>query len=185
MLKRKIRLIDRRFQLKTTFTILGISIIAFLAIIALVAITASGNNRKIARTVSELNQAVEIEDRIVLTLLTGSVNEKAERDVLIREHRGSIDLIRQQSSMLDGFIRQNLLLISIIVAVVLLQSIALFFYLIRLTHRITGPIHVISMHMKDIMEGRDPQFRELREKDEFQEFYQNFCDMAEIIKDRD
>jgi len=57
--------------------------------------------------------------------------------------------------------------------------------LIRKTHRISGPIYVMSNYMQQIIEGKIPDHvRKLRKKDELQEFYKIFTKMVESIKNR-
>ena len=68
MHKRK-HLIDRKFQLRTTFRIIGIIIIAFMLIIAVTGIISLDNNRKITATINDLNRAMDRDRRAVETLI--------------------------------------------------------------------------------------------------------------------
>ncbi len=188
MFKRRKKLIDRRFQLKTTFSIISISILAFLVIIALISIRTAKNNRDISKTIFDLNQAIEVESNIVGAFIDYSKHIQSPDLVLATrkisdDHTRSIGVMRQYVDLLKSFTEQNLQLIIIITVIVLLWGIFLYFYLVRLTHRISGPLFVISRHMADIIEGRDPQFRDLRDKDEFKEFYDRFRQMADKIRE--
>ena len=58
----------------------------------------------------------------------------------------------------------------------------MFVMIIKITHRISGPIYVMSGYMKDIIDGKLPTPRNLREKDGFREFYELFREMIEVIK---
>ncbi len=84
--------------------------------------------------------------------------------------------------MLRSFADRNFYLVTIILAAVLIQSVILFYYLILVTHRISGPIYVISRHIDEILEGHHPEFRALRDKDEFKEFYEKFILMVEKME---
>jgi len=184
-LRRK-KLIDKRFQLKTTFSIISITLITFLILIAYVAVTATNNNRKIVSTVNELDQAIVVEDNIVNAFIDYSKrisnnNLLLHSKKISEDHNKSISVIREYATLLKSFVRQNLKLITVIIVIVFIQSVVLFFYLISITHRISGPIYVISRHIQDIAEGKEPQYRELRDKDEFKEFYEKFWEMAENI----
>lgn len=77
----------------------------------------------------------------------------------------------------------KLLLFSLVICVVF-QGIILFIMIIKMTHRISGPIYVMSVYMREIIEGRMPEPRNLREKDEFKDFYELFREMIEAIKKR-
>ena len=184
MKQRSIKLIQPDFQLRTIFTVIGISTIAFLLIVAFVGINAYQNNRKISSTVKDLNEAIALQDSIVNTFidntsgLTGEDKIQAQ-DKINADYNKSIGVMRKYVQLLYSFARQNFHLITLILGVVFLQGFLLYFYLLKLTHRISGPIYVMTRHIEEIMEGREPNFRELRDKDEFKEFYQKFVHLAE------
>ncbi len=187
MKKRKNKLIDREFQLKTIFSVIGITVISFLVLMAIIGINAANNTKKISSTVEELNEAVALEDSIVHSYIDKSsgdltTEEKIRSENIRRDHNKSIGVIRKYVVLLDSFAIQNFHLITIIFVIVLVQGILLYYYLLQLTHRISGPIYVISTHIKDIMDGKEPEFRELREKDQFKDLYDQFIKMSERIK---
>jgi signal transduction histidine kinase len=156
MWKRKSRLLDRQFQLKTTFSVIAIALIAYLIIIASAVIITNYNNRAIRSDIKVLKKSVS------------GVNVKPEFSIRIANLKKNLD--------------RNFLLVSVIISVVLLQVITLYLFLIRLTHRISGPIYVISRHIEDIISGREPELRGLRDKDELQDFYDKFAEMIEKIE---
>jgi len=156
MFKRRRRIIDRTFQLKTTFKVISVSLLAFLVIMAMTGITATRNNREITRAVAGINGAV------------ASGGGPA-----------ALEELKRHSADLENSARRNFYLITVILAAVLAQCAVLYFYLIRLTHRISGPIYVISRHIEEILEGHHPEFRALRDRDEFKEFYEKFIEMVE------
>jgi len=184
MKQRSKKLILPDFQLRTIFTVIGISTIAFLLIVAVVGINAYQNNRKISTTVKDLNEAIALQDSIVNTFLDNSSGMNAEdkvqaQDRINADYNKSIGVMRRYVQLLYSFARQNFHLITLIMTVVFLQGFLLYFYLLKLTHRISGPIFVMTRHIEEIMDGKEPHFRELREKDEFKDFYQKFVRLAE------
>lgn len=179
MVKRKLKLINPDFQLRTIFTIIGITTIAFLVLVAVAGINAFQNNRKIASTVSELNEAIALQDSIVNNYIDrNGITGEGTLDRITADYNKSIGIIRRYIGLLYSFARQNFNLISLIIGVVFIQGVLLYFYLLKLTHRISGPIFVMTRHIQDIMEGKEPQFRELRDKDEFKDFYTHFVNLA-------
>ena len=184
MKQRSKKLILPDFQLRTIFTVIGISTIAFLLIVAVVGINAYQNNRKISTTVKDLNEAIALQDSIVNTFLDDSNGLNAEdklqaQNRINADYNKSIGVMRRYVQLLYSFAKQNFHLITLIMGVVFLQGFLLYFYLLKLTHRISGPIFVMTRHIEDIMEGKEPHFRELRDKDEFKDFYQKFVRLAE------
>ena len=53
------------------------------------------------------------------------------------------------------------------------------------THRVAGPIYIISRYVDQIASGRYPDPRPLRKKDELKEFFIHFNEMLKAIKDRE
>ncbi len=52
------------------------------------------------------------------------------------------------------------------------------------THRICGPLYVISSHLRELVSGRLPKPRSLRARDEFKDFYQLFTQAMESVRKR-
>lgn len=155
MWKRKSRILDRKFQFKATFSIIAIALIAYLIVIALAVIVTSYNNRAIRSDIRVLNESVS------------GITVGPEFNISITNLKKNMN--------------RNFLLVSIIIAVVLLQAVALYIFLIRLTHRISGPIYVISKHIEEIISGKEPELRGLRNKDELKEFYEKFAEMIKKV----
>lgn len=183
MLKRK-NIIDKRFQLKTTFRIIGIIIIAFMLIIAVTGIISTDNNRKISATINDLGRTIEKDRREVEILMEsagqggGSRLEK-EHDRIIEGHFESMALMHTNIQHLRKILDYNRILFTIMICTGILLGFGLFAYLIRLTGRISGPLYVLKQHMHDIMNGREPNLHVLRKNDEFQDFYREFVSFIE------
>jgi hypothetical protein len=87
---------------------------------------------------------------------------------LVKDHRSNIDSMKKMVSI-------NFWLFWIVTALVVLQGIVLFIVLILKTHRIAGPIYVMSNYMKQIISGKiPPVLRPLRDKDALKDFYELF-----------
>jgi nitrogen fixation/metabolism regulation signal transduction histidine kinase len=54
--------------------------------------------------------------------------------------------------------------------------------IIKITHRISGPVYVMSNYMKEIINGIIPSPRPLRDKDELKNFYELFVEMVKSLK---
>ena len=183
MHKRK-SIIDRGFQLRTTFRIIGIIIIAFMLIIAVTGIISTDNNRKIAATINDLSRTMEKDRRAVEVLMElsgrglGSRLEK-EHDRIIAGHFESMALMHTNILHLNRILAYNRVLLTVMICTGILLGLVLFAYLIRLTGRMSGPLFVLKQHMHDIMNGRKPDLHKLRKDDEFQDFYREFIAFIE------
>ena len=53
-----------------------------------------------------------------------------------------------------------------------------------LTHRFCGPLYVIGGYLKELRAGKYPKARDLRRKDEFKEFYAEFRQTLDVLRER-
>ena len=168
MSKRKQYIIDKKFQVKTTFSIITVVSIITAIIITAIAINIVTNNTKI-------DNIHVIEDNIVQFLYTASINKNQKNDKTYQEASRKAFLNHDKNlKTLKSIIKYNKILLIILVLAIIIQGILLYILLIRKTHKISGPVYVMSMYMKQILEGKKPVFRKLREKDELQDFYELF-----------
>ncbi|HSA15053.1 MAG TPA: signal protein, partial [Spirochaetota bacterium] len=57
--------------------------------------------------------------------------------------------------------------------------------IIKMTHRISGPLFVMTNYMKEVINGKYPSPRPLRKKDELKDFYDVFGQMVQKIRQRE
>lgn len=173
MAKRKQYIIDKKFQLKTTLNLIGSIFLVIAILISLVVYNVLNVNQ-------EVSAIIEIEDNIVSVLSSPSpemseVNQKMSLEIA-QHHDKNMKMLRQR-------VKANMNLLWIIIAIVFIQGIVFYFVLIRQTHRIAGPIYVMTMYMQQIIDGKIPQhIRKLREKDLLKDFYELFTQMTKKIK---
>jgi hypothetical protein len=183
MFKRKQKLINKKFQLKTVFTVISISAISLLLIVLIMLMITANNTKMMKVTVTELNRTISVENALIESLIdydqTGANTAFIMKIGEIRgDHDSSIRQILSYVSKLESVIKQNYYIIIIILALFIVQCIIFFFYIIHFTHRIVGPVQVITKYMENIINGEKADFRALRDKDELKEFYTKFIEMV-------
>ena len=57
-------------------------------------------------------------------------------------------------------------------------------YLVLMTHKVAGPLHKIGLYMHDMAEGRMHAIMPLRKGDMLQDFYIQFRDMHQTVRER-
>jgi len=187
MIKRKRYIIDKSFQLRTTFTIIGLVSIITAVILGVITISVVYNNNSLRENNTKITNIYEIENSIFvsLTSLPEAVKDVNLREALLqnsRNHDRNMETLNRIITDNTGIIKYNRILLASILIIVVIESIALYVILIRKTHHISGPIYVMSNFMKDIIDGKDPKLRPLREKDELKEFYNLFQDMVRAVR---
>ncbi len=185
-MKRK-RLIDRKMQLRTSYSIIRFYFIAFFIILILLLIHTALTDKKINGTIQNLQGAISTEQNIVNAFIkysdmTANSELQLKSKKISDDHDKSIKIIDTHIQVLTGLLKSNFIIILIIAGFTLIMGIVLFFYLIRLTHTISGPIYVISQHIQEIMDGKTPSFRALREDDQLKDFYKQFAEMVKKIQ---
>ena len=189
MQKRKQYLIDKKFQLRTTFSIMGIVTIITTVILGVIIAIVIINSTTIDKNNKKIERIHEIEDNVVAFLTSRPVEDK---DIALKnamktiagKHYENMRTLRKiiESQKMTNKINMYLLLSVIII--ILAEGLLLYFMLIRKTHRVSGPIHVMSKYMKDIIDGKIPKLRPLRTKDELKDFYELFSKMVDSLKDK-
>jgi hypothetical protein len=184
-IKRKKKLINYSFQLKTAIPAVLICLFSFSAVIGfIVLISDMSRDGSMVATSSELNWAVQNEDNIVSSFKEYAKRVKDPIFILATEkieadHIKSIAVIKDKMSILKAYSERNSQLLAITVIVMVLNAALLFLFLIRSTHRAAGPVHLMNRYVRDLLEGRDPDMRKLRTRDEFKDFYEDFSRLVE------
>jgi hypothetical protein len=81
--------------------------------------------------------------------------------------------------------RESTTIVTVVVAFVVLEIVALGFWGILVTHRIAGPIFIISRYVRILKDGSYPDMRPLRDGDEMKSFFDLFAAMVDNFKTKD
>lgn len=188
--KRKKKLINYSFQLKTAIPAVIISTLLFSIIIGVILyIVSMSRSGYLASTTGELDRAVANEDNIVTSFKEYAKRVKDPIFILATEkieadHRVSITTIKENIQILRFYTEKNNLLLFFAIALMALNALLLFIYLIRATHKAAGPVQVMNRYVRDLLEGRMPDIRGLRKGDELKEFHEDFTRLVEKYQKR-
>ncbi|MBI5498454.1 MAG: hypothetical protein HY904_25860 [Deltaproteobacteria bacterium] len=81
--------------------------------------------------------------------------------------------------------RESTTIVTVVVAFVVLEIVALGFWGVLVTHRIAGPIYIISRYLRELKDGGYPSMRPLRDGDEMKGFFDLFAATLEGMKQQD
>ena len=172
MFKRKQYIIDKGIQLRTTFTAIGFTFLCVTLFIVLMGVYINETNKRIRNIIITEDQIFQ-----VLTTVTdaGSEEQTAMNVEMARQHQTNMETVTKM-------VNSNIWIIWGIIAAVFLSGIIFFFILIIQTHRIAGPIYVMTYYMKEFLDGRKHEhLRPLRKHDQLKDFYQVFKEfMAKV-----
>ncbi|MCL2156162.1 MAG: hypothetical protein FWH53_10895 [Leptospirales bacterium] len=155
MKKRNI-IINRKYQLTFAMKFAGISALTMAIIIIICSNILINNNSRLKNININQQQFSEIKSEILNSTNDGEIK------TIINRNKGII----------------TILIVSSIIQVLL------FFYLmLRRSHRISGPIYLMNRYFDEIIEGNYPDIRPLRENDDFQELFDKFRKVADIMRE--
>ncbi len=187
-IRRKI-LIDKRFQLKSAFVVIGIVYFFVLIAIAGVILTTVMNNNKLTEVIDRQKYTVQIQRDALDALFVFSkeknrTNLKIAMDNISKDINFNMNALNANMLAIDNIAGNNIKLLYAVIVFFILQGCILYFVLIKSAHRIVGPIYHISGYIRDITNGKIPQTRPLRKKDELKEFHELIVRMVEACKQR-
>lgn len=79
----------------------------------------------------------------------------------------------------------ELFVVAVVVAMSLVMALGLSAAGILLTHRVAGPIFVMTKQLSDLAHGRYPSLRALRKGDELRDFFELFQQAISLIRSRE
>lgn len=168
--QRKKVLIDRQFQYGIAIKSALFPLLSMLIISAVLFFLAFSNNRNID-TINR-NQAEIIDTFLSVPQLLSPQNPVTENaNLRFRENLGKSYRIMQN----------NRIMIAFIITMTVVQTVILFIFAVRLTHKISGPIYVMTQHLRMIKNGETPYWRPLRNNDQFKDFYREMREAFEYI----
>jgi hypothetical protein len=84
--------------------------------------------------------------------------------------------LREKVSMFDTAV------VFYFIGFMVLMALFLFIWGIVITHRVAGPIFIVSRFLRQIGDNLVPPTRQLRKRDEFQEFFDTYTAMVNSLK---
>ncbi|HNR89023.1 MAG TPA: hypothetical protein PKM65_11845 [Spirochaetota bacterium] len=202
--KKRTKLILHKIQVRTTMSVMGIVFLGVAIIIALIAVSVNYNHnqlsdiiKKNSHIIHRIDNIAAIQDNVVEDLMTYSYSVADPRQKLAiqefaMDHYKNITAIKKNVSdtknnitTVQNILRFNNILLIAIIVIVVVQGIVLYYLGIRISHKFTGPIMVISDFLRDFIEGKKATLRPLRKDDELREFYYLFARAVKMVRQRE
>ncbi len=104
---------------------------------------------------------------------------------LYRAHADNTRLLELDGELQAQVVRGDLVFLLYLIVLVVVMGLALAFWGLVVTHRVSGPLYVIARYLGELAEGRYPDMRPLRKHDELQDFFATFEDAVTALRSRD
>ena len=186
-LTRKKYLVDKKFQLNTSFRAILLPLLTSLLLSGVLLYFQGRTHALISKNNSTIETVISNQDRMIELFLTTPALQDVENPAIqtgvrtFKKNIGELKSITENSRKITGNSR---LLFLFLVIMIIAQTFIIFALFIFYTHRMSGPLHVMRGHLRNIREGRDPGFRPLRKGDHLKDFYGEFQETLEMLTNR-
>ena len=190
MKKRKRIIVKRSFQYRLTLGITALLFVCLMAIFGLLLHTMQTNNAKMTRLLAQQEGLNDFQLEVMESLRVFQANRNWE-NLNLATGKASRDLEKNQQQIQENIalLRQvtarNQLLLWISGGVMLVMILCSIIWGIRRSHRIAGPIYLLERYLDEIIEGKYPDVRPLREGDEFKGLFSKFVVAVAALKERE
>ncbi len=180
-------LIDKKYQLKMAATFTAFAAIAVSAFIAILAYTSYKYSYDLEIVAANQKEISSQQDEVFKTLLALSSsknlnNFRVSRSELKQDMALNKSKLDESISIIHQININNYRLVFILVSLLLLQSMVMFYLIIKRSHRTSGPVFILNRYINEIKNGKYPDIRPLRDKDDFTELFDNFREMVDKLK---
>ncbi len=179
--------VDKKFQIGLAASVTALSALTFSIVILIIAVTSMDNSRKLDVVAHNQQSLSGNQEEIFKTLISFSQMKDLTR---IRIHAQTIDKdikinraqFSENTKIMLEINRNNKILILILIIFVTVQSVFLFYLLIKRSHRISGPVFLLNRYISELKKGKFPEIRPLRTRDDFKDLFDNFREMVDYFK---
>jgi len=184
-LTRKKYIVDKKFQYGISFRAILLPLATLFIISALLLYYTGRSGSLIDKNNRELHRILENHDRMINLFLSTPELQHAGNETIaggVSTFRENISGIKEVSENSTAITKNNSVIFYFIIAMAVIQTLLVFMIFIVISHRVSGPLHVMMSHMKEIQNGGTPEFRPLRKGDELKDFYLEFRKTINIMQ---
>jgi membrane-associated HD superfamily phosphohydrolase len=169
-LKRKHYILDKKLQVKISIKAVVLSLITVFILGFVLMFFAVKNSNYI-------DTIVKTQDQMMEMFLTTPALINSNNPVV----QSGESTFKNNIGMLVEIKRNSEIVLYFIVIMIIIQSIIIFTIFIFITHKITGPIYVMTRYLREIRDGKTPTARPLRQKDELKAFHDELTNTIEYL----
>ncbi len=183
-LTRKKYVLDKKFQFRVSIRAIILPLITTLAICAVLLYFAGNSNQLINDNNKNITAIIDTQDSMfdmfmAIPALQDPGNPIVQKcDAAFKENLKITNRINDNHEKIK---KNSLIVLYILIVMTVIQAGIIFFQFIFFSHKISGPIYVMTSYLKEIRGGASPKFRPLRKNDELQEFYGEFRETMDYL----
>ncbi len=183
-LTRKKYVLDKKFQLRISIRAIILPLITTLAICAILLYFAGNSNQLINENNKNINAIIDTQDSMFDMFMAIPALQDPDNPIVRKcdaAFKENLKITNKINDNHEQIKKNSLIVLYILIIMTLVQTAIIFFQFIFFSHKISGPIHVMTKYLKEIRSGKKPNFRPLRKNDELKEFYDEFRSAVEHL----
>ncbi len=189
MKKRQI-IVNRKFQLNMAVTFAGVSALTMAVIIIILSSVLIKNNIKLEEITKNQQVLSGTQEEVFKTLIAFSTSKNMKNihistRMLQQDNNNTKILLTQNNEKIQNITERNNRLIMMLIILAIIQSLIVFYLILKRSHRISGPVFLLNRYITDMKNGGYPEIRPLRTNDDFHDLFDNFRELAEMIREKD
>jgi len=188
MKKRQI-IVNRKFQFSMAFSFAALSALIMTVVIIILAALLISNNSKLRDISLNQQQLADSQTEIFKTLIGIAAAEDIKKlhistSAVKLDNEKNQELIRHNNAMIQDITLMNNRIIALLIISAVLQSVIIFYIMLKRSHRISGPLFLLNRYIDEMKRGEFPEIRPLRANDDFHELFDNFRELADELKQK-
>jgi len=188
MKKRQI-IVNRKFQFNIAASFAGVSAVTMTIVIVILSTFMIKNNMKLEEITRNQHVLSGTQEEIFKTLIAFSTSKSMNKihistSMLQKDNENTKKLLTQNNEKIQIITERNNALIMVMIVLAVIQSVVIFYLMLKRSHRISGPVFLLNRYISDIKNGMNPEIRPLRINDDFHDLFDNFRELADMIREK-
>jgi hypothetical protein len=121
----------------------------------------------------------------VILMLVGAAISLLFGALMYQAHVDATALMDLPNPFREAVSSGDRMLLWLVLGIAVIMAAAMGLFGVLVTHKVAGPIYVLTHYMTTLSQGKYPQMRPLRKNDELKEFFERFRAAVESMKSRE
>jgi hypothetical protein len=121
----------------------------------------------------------------VILMLVGAAISLLFGALMYQAHVDATALMDLPNPFREAVSSGDRMLLWLVLGIAVIMAAAMGLFGVLVTHKVAGPIYVLTHYMTTLSQGRYPQMRPLRKNDELKEFFERFKSAVDAMRARD
>jgi nitrogen fixation/metabolism regulation signal transduction histidine kinase len=184
-LTRKKYVLDKKFQLGLSARAIILPLLTTLAICGILLYFAGDTTSLTKENSKNMTAIIDTQDSM-LDMFMGIPSLQDSANPIVKKcdsaFKENLKITNRINDNHERIRRNSRIVLGILIVMTIVQTAIIFFQFIFFSHKISGPLHVMTNYLREFRSGKCPEYRPLRKNDELREFYDEFWETMKCLK---